>query len=35
VSHIDYSHFDEVVPLDAAPLQHDLAASVAARQVAR
>jgi inward rectifier potassium channel len=35
VSHIDYSHFDEVVPLDAAPLQHDLAASVAARQAAR
>jgi inward rectifier potassium channel len=35
VSHIDYSHFDEVVPLDAAPVQADVAASAAARQVAR
>jgi inward rectifier potassium channel len=31
VSHIDYSHFDEVVPLDAAPVQQDVAANAAAR----
>ncbi|MGF6480659.1 inward rectifier potassium channel [Paraburkholderia sp. JPY419] len=29
VSHIDYSHFDEIVPLDAAPLQPDIAAHTA------
>jgi inward rectifier potassium channel len=27
VSHIDYSHFDEIVPLDAAPLQPGVVAS--------
>jgi inward rectifier potassium channel len=31
VSHIDYSHFDEIVPLDAAPLSPDVAAKVTAR----
>ncbi|SMG33934.1 ion channel [Paraburkholderia susongensis] len=30
VSHIDYSHFDEIVPLDAAPLQADAAVTRAA-----
>ncbi|MBB5467162.1 inward rectifier potassium channel [Paraburkholderia sp. CI2] len=29
VSHIDYAHFDEIVPLDAAPLQPDIAANTA------
>ncbi|EDZ97861.1 K channel inward rectifier conserved region 2 domain protein [Burkholderia sp. H160] len=29
VSHIDYSHFDEIVPLDAAPLEPDIAANTA------
>ena len=31
VSHIDYSHFDEIVPLDPAPLATDGAASAAAQ----
>ncbi|CAB3796874.1 Inward rectifier potassium channel Kirbac3.1 [Paraburkholderia ultramafica] len=31
VSHIDYSHFDEIVPLDAAPVQPDIGANAAAR----
>jgi inward rectifier potassium channel len=29
VSHIDYAHFDEIVPLDAAPLAPDIAANTA------
>jgi inward rectifier potassium channel len=29
VSHIDYAHFDEIVPLDAAPLEPDIAANTA------
>jgi inward rectifier potassium channel len=29
VSHIDYAHFDEIVPLDAAPLAADIAANTA------
>ena len=29
VSHIDYSHFDEIVPLDAPPLAPDIAANTA------
>ncbi|WP_233799721.1 ion channel [Paraburkholderia sp. HP33-1] len=29
VSHIDYAHFDEIVPLDAAPLKPDIAANTA------
>ncbi|CAD6557115.1 ion channel [Paraburkholderia metrosideri] len=31
VSHIDYSHFDEIVPLDAAPLAADVTARAAAQ----
>ena len=31
VSHIDYSHFDEIVPLDAAPIHPDVGANAAAR----
>ncbi|APA86000.1 Inward rectifier potassium channel [Paraburkholderia sprentiae WSM5005] len=29
VSHIDYAHFHEIVPLDAAPLEPDIAANTA------
>ncbi|MGF6965965.1 inward rectifier potassium channel [Paraburkholderia sp. WC7.3g] len=29
VSHIDYAHFDEIAPLDAAPLAPDIAANTA------
>jgi inward rectifier potassium channel len=29
VSHIDYAHFDEIVPLDAAPIKPDIAANTA------
>ena len=31
VSHIDYSHFDEIVPLDAAPVQADAVAQASSR----
>jgi inward rectifier potassium channel len=31
VSHIDYSHFDEIVPLDAVPIAPDVAVKAAAR----
>lgn len=31
MSHIDYSHFDEIVPLDAAPLHPDVVAEASAR----